>query len=114
MFARSVGTTAPYEVLEVSDVSQEVAFDGLCVCVLLTRTQIHVPLWVQTDDHIATVNPNDYIIGDLNGVVCIPHELIKDTIAILGPRTAADHEIARDIQAGMKFSEARRRHRAPK
>ena len=68
---------------------------------------------VQTDDHIVTVNPNDYIVGDLNGVVCIPQKLIKDTIAILGPRAAADHEIARDIQAGMKFSEGRRRHRAP-
>ena len=83
------------------------------MCILLTRTQTNVPLWVQTDDHVVTVNPNDYIIADLNGVVCIPQKLVKDTVAVLGPRAAADRKIARDIQAGMKFSEARRRHRVP-
>lgn len=59
-----------------------------------------------------TIRPGDYIIGDLNGVVCIPLELVPQTLTLLEPLAKADHSISQDLRAGVKFAEASRTHRA--
>ncbi|KAJ9647381.1 hypothetical protein H2204_000009 [Knufia peltigerae] len=38
---------------------------------------VNVPVTVRVEDQDMTIRPGDYIIGDLNGVVCIPLELIS-------------------------------------
>lgn len=52
------------------------------------------------------VNTEDYIIGDLNGVVCVPRVMVKDTITLLVGREEPFRRIAEDIEAGAKFAKA--------
>jgi regulator of RNase E activity RraA len=66
---------------------------------------------LQTDEQDATINAGDYLIGDLNGVVCLPKELAEKAIALMAPQVEADLKIAADIQKGMKFTEASKKHR---
>lgn len=67
---------------------------------------MNVSLRLRTDEHTLTINPDDYIVGDLNGVVCVPRALVKDTTALLLVRAEADRRIALEIEAGAKFAEA--------
>lgn len=52
------------------------------------------------------------MIGDLNGVVCLPKDLAEKAIALMGPQVEADLKIAADLQKGVKFSEASKKHRS--
>ncbi|KAK9318919.1 RraA-like protein [Lipomyces orientalis] len=92
VFARDVGTASPYEVARVSG--------------------INVPLQVRNEGQDITVNPGDYIIADLNGVVCLPVELAEQAIALIAPQVYADGRITEDIKGGMLFIEASKKHRA--
>ncbi|KIN05084.1 hypothetical protein OIDMADRAFT_50907 [Oidiodendron maius Zn] len=91
VFARDVGTAAPYEIAVVSGVN--------------------VPVKLRSDEQDITINPGDYIIGDLNGIVCLPRELAEKAVSLLAPQAEADRLIALDIQAGVKFAEASKKHR---
>jgi regulator of RNase E activity RraA len=66
---------------------------------------------LQTELQDATIRAGDYLIGDLNGVVCLPKELAEKAIALMGPQAEADLKIAADLQKGMGFSEASKKHR---
>ena len=57
------------------------------------------------------VRPNDYIIGDLNGVVCLPAELAQEAIELMADIQAADARVAADILQGRGFVEASQMHR---
>ncbi|KFX90835.1 hypothetical protein V490_06247 [Pseudogymnoascus sp. VKM F-3557] len=92
VFARDIGTASPYEVVTVSEVN--------------------VPVKLQTDGQNVTINPGDYLIGDLNGVVCLPRELAKEAVPLMAPQVEADRKIASDIQAGMTFMEASKKNRS--
>lgn len=59
----------------------------------------------------AIVRPSDYIVGDLNGVVCIPRSLVAQVLEILPKIVKADELVAADIDSGAGFVEATRRHR---
>lgn len=59
----------------------------------------------------AVVSPDDYIVGDLNGVVCIPRSLIAQVLKILPKIVKADELVAADIDGGAGFVEATMRHR---
>ncbi|KAG4414848.1 hypothetical protein IFR04_011986 [Cadophora malorum] len=74
VFACDVGTASPYEVVRVS--------------------AINVPVQLQSPDQDATINPGDYLIGDLDGVV------------------EADIKVAEDLDRGVSFGEASKKHRA--
>jgi regulator of RNase E activity RraA len=78
---------------------------------LILGLQVNVSVKLQTDEQDATINPGDYLIGDLNGVVCLPKKLAEKAVALMAPQVAADEKIAADIQAGMTFTEASKKHR---
>lgn len=69
---------------------------------------------LQTEDQEAIIRSGDYIIGDLNGVVCLPKELAEQTIALIGEQVEADVKMAKAIQKGMKFVDASKKYRAVK
>jgi hypothetical protein len=79
---------------------------------ILMLGKVDVPVKLQTDEQDVTINPGDYIIGDLNGVVCLPQELAEKTVALLPLQAEADHLVAQDIQAGIKFTDASKKRRA--
>lgn len=92
MFARDVGTTAPNEVVRVG--------------------QINGPLQLQSEDQDATIHPGDIIVGDLNGVVCIPQSLAEKVVELIPSQVEADEKVAEDIQNGRTVAEAMKEHRS--
>lgn len=72
---------------------------------------MNVPVKLRSDEQNVTINPGDYLIGDVNGVVCLPRELVDKALPLIGPQVEADQKIAAEIQAGMTFVEASKKHR---
>ena len=58
------------------------------------------------------INPGDYLVADLNGVICIPQELVEKVVALIPSQVEADERIAKDLQAGRNFVESTKEHRA--
>ena len=52
------------------------------------------------------------MVADLNGVICIPQELVDKVVALIPSQVEADERIARDLQARRSFVDASREHRA--
>lgn len=104
-----MGTAAPYEVVVVAGVRIGPFPIHLP---LLTDIQVNVPVKLRSEEQNVTVNPGDYIIGDLNGVICLPRELAEKAVALLAPQAEADRLIAIDLQAGVKFADASTKNRA--
>lgn len=52
------------------------------------------------------------MIGDLNGVVCIPRHLAEKVVDLIPSQVEADEKIAADIKAGRSVQEAMKEHRA--
>lgn len=92
VFARDVGTTAPQEVLRVGEVN--------------------VPLRLQSQEQDAVVWPGDYLVGDLNGVVCLPKGLAVKAVALMESQVRADGRIKMDLAEGISFGESCKVHRA--
>ncbi|KAA6410812.1 MAG: hypothetical protein FRX48_05122 [Lasallia pustulata] len=92
VFARDVGTTAPSETLEVC--------------------RINRPVLLNSEEQEVAIYPGDYLIGDLNGVVCLPKALAEKAVGLMASQVEADERIARDIKQGRSFAEASREHRA--
>lgn len=67
---------------------------------------------LQSEDQEAVIQPGDFIIGDLNGVVCLPQGLAEKAIDLMASQVEADEKIARDLKAGKTFTEASKEHRA--
>ena len=74
--------------------------------------KINVPVRLQSEDQDATIFPGDYLIGDLNGVVCLTKGLAEKAIALMASQVEADEKIAGDIRNGRTFQEASKEHRA--
>jgi 4-hydroxy-4-methyl-2-oxoglutarate aldolase len=55
----------------------------------------------------ARVNPGDLMTGDANGVVVIPRERESAVIALAEQIHAAEEEICRAVESGMRLDEAR-------
>lgn len=91
MFARDLGTTAPYELVKV------------------VATQTSVKL--QSAEQDMTLSSEDLIIADLNGVVMIPRDLIEQVIPLIQPQVDADERMAEAIKGGMSFTEAGKKFR---
>ena len=117
VFAQDIGTTAPQELLRVESVSSHPRW------VFTTRmskkqlianpnSQINTPVALSSPHQSATINPGDYLIGDLNGVVCIPKHLAGQVVDLIPSQAAADQEIANDLGRGRMFAEASKKHRA--
>lgn len=71
-----------------------------------------MPVQLQSEDQDATIHPGDYLIGDLNGVVCLPRALAERAIALIPSQVEADELIAADINHGIPFAAASKERRA--
>ena len=91
VFARDVGTAPPYELVKV--------------------VGVNVPVKLQTDEQDMTINPGDYVVGDLNGVVVLPKELAEEALPLMAKQAEADSQMALEIQKGMSFGEASKKFR---
>ncbi|OPB45616.1 hypothetical protein A0O28_0078260 [Trichoderma guizhouense] len=91
VFARGIGTNA----------AAEVCFPS----------QINVPVRLNSTGQEAWIRPADILIGDLNGVVCIPKEALKSCLEILPDIVNADTKCAEDILKGQSFAEVLRKHK---
>jgi regulator of RNase E activity RraA len=73
---------------------------------------VNVPIKLQTLEQDVVINPGDYIIGDVNGVVCLPKELAEKVVDLIPSQVEADAMISRDIKEGALFVEASKKYRA--
>lgn len=91
VFARDIGTAPPYEKVKVR--------------------AVNVPVKLQASEQDTTIRPGDYLIGDANGVVLLPRELALQALPLMAKQVEADDKMAEDIQKGMSFVEASKKHR---
>lgn len=73
--------------------------------------KVNVPVEIESEDYVNTVTPEDYIVGDMNGVVCIPKTLLNKVLPLLKAGAEADGSIASAIKLGSSFAEASKKYR---
>lgn len=73
---------------------------------------MNVPVNLQTDEQDMTINPGDYLIADINGVVVLPKELAEKAIPLMAKQVEADSKMAVAIEQGMSFTEASKKFRS--
>jgi len=88
MFAKGVGTTAGGEVCRPSEIN------------------VPVQLSSEIQKAATTINPGDFIIADLDGVVCCPKDLVQRVLEVIPAIAAADAKCGEAIKAGMSVEEA--------
>ncbi|KAK1763920.1 RraA-like protein [Phialemonium atrogriseum] len=91
VFARDVGTAPPKELVRV--------------------VEVNVPVKLQSSEQDITINPGDYLMGDLNGVVVIPKDLAQKTLPLMRKQVEADSNMAVEINMGVTFTEAAKKFR---
>lgn len=91
LFAKSVGTTA-----------------GGAVC---RPSEVNVPVRLNSDVQDVWIKPDDYIIADLNGVVCLPQELAEQVLEAIPAIAEADAKCAEAIKGGGSVETAFREFR---
>lgn len=74
--------------------------------------QINAPVKLQSEDQDATISPGDYLIGDINGVVCLPKALAEKVVALIPSQVEADERMAKALMQGKPFEQASKEHRA--
>ena len=72
---------------------------------------INVPVKLSSPYQDITVNPGDYIVADLNGVVVMPQDLAERAVQLIQPQVDADEKMAEVIKGGMSFTEASKKFR---
>lgn len=83
LFARSVGTTAGGEVCRPSEVN--------------------VPVYLNSSDQDACIQAGDYLVVDLNGVVCLSQELAEQVLDLIPAIAEADTKCAEAIKGGISL-----------
>lgn len=68
-------------------------------------SEINVPIKLNSAIQEAWVVPGDYIVADLNGVVCIPEALLEDTLRAIPGIVEVDKRCADGIKRGRKVEE---------
>lgn len=86
-----MGTAPPYELVKV--------------------TAVNEPVELQSDVQSMLINPGDYLIADLNGVVVLPAELAEQALPLMEKQVQADSQMAKAIENGMGFMEASKKFR---
>jgi len=57
------------------------------------------------------INSNDIIVGDLNGVVCVPQQFLDQVLELIKKQLETDTKVKEDLLKGVTISEAFKRHR---
>lgn len=52
------------------------------------------------------IEPGDYIMADVNGVVCIPRAELQKVLQLMPSQVAADELVMEDLKAGRAFAES--------
>ncbi|KAL2213482.1 RraA-like protein [Sarocladium strictum] len=86
VFARDVGTAAPYGAVKV--------------------TAVNIPVELQDTETKVVISPGDYLMGDLNGVVVLPREMAEQAIPLMEKQIAVDAQMAVALKGNMSFTEA--------
>ena len=73
---------------------------------------VNVPVRLQSEDQESTIHPGDIIVGDLNGVVCIPSRLAEEVLRLMPSQVEADEKVAKAISEGREVGEAMKEYRA--
>jgi len=64
------------------------------------------------DSHVeATISPGDWIVGDLNGVICVSKSIASQVIELLPQHGEAESKVDADIDKGVLFAVASKEHR---
>ncbi|KAL9009441.1 MAG: hypothetical protein Q9173_005531 [Seirophora scorigena] len=91
VFARDTSTVSPQEKLHVGEVNR--------------------PVTLQSDEQPEVViRPGDYLVGDVNGVVCLPQHLAEKVLALIPSQVEADKRIGVEIDNGGNFAELMLQH----
>lgn len=69
-------------------------------------SEINVSVTLQSAVQDSTIHPGDYIIADLDGVVCLPSDVAEQVLEIIPKIAKADHLSAEAIRNGMSVQEA--------
>ncbi|CAJ0769750.1 4502_t:CDS:2, partial [Entrophospora sp. SA101] len=77
-------------------------------------TTLNQPV-ILNGDHNPTIviNPNDIIVGDLDGVVCIPSGLLDEVIKLCKKYVVMDENVRQELLKGSSIVEAFSLHRPP-
>ena len=67
---------------------------------------------LNSEDQDAIIHPGDILIGDVNGVVCLPQSLAEKALDLIQSQVDADKKVEADIQKGRPVAEAMKEHRA--
>lgn len=59
----------------------------------------------------ATISPGDWIVGDLNGVICVPKSIVSQVVELLPQLGDAEIKVEADIDQGVSFAVASKAHR---
>ncbi|KAI4224685.1 MAG: hypothetical protein LQ349_007193 [Xanthoria aureola] len=93
VFARGMSTVSPQEKLRVGEVNCRVS--------------------LQSPEQLDTIiSPGDYLIGDIDGVVCLPQALAEQVVALMPSQVVADEGIMGALKNGGSFTNASKEHRA--
>lgn len=67
----------------------------------------------QTDPSFppTTVNPGDYILADIDGVVVVAPSLVDQVLELAAKGREVDGRVAADLKQGVSVAEAFKRHR---
>lgn len=57
------------------------------------------------------ISPGDILVGDLNGIVVCPENLLEQAIPLIRPQVEADEKMAEAIKSGTSFTEAGKKFR---
>ena len=57
------------------------------------------------------VHPRDIIVGDEDGVVCVPPELVERVVELCAKRKEQDERVLEAVQGGLTMEESMRRFR---
>lgn len=80
--------------------------------------EVQVPVAVNADSQqhgglpVVTVNPDDFLVADDDGVVCVPKQLEKEVLRLASKGREVDARCLRDIQSGIGVAESFRRYRS--
>jgi hypothetical protein len=84
---------------------------SLSLIVFCLRIQVNVPVTFHDYRVESTISPGDWIVGDLNGVICVPKSIAPQVVELLPQLGEAESKVEADIDQGMSFAVASKKHR---
>jgi regulator of RNase E activity RraA len=52
------------------------------------------------------IRPNDYLMGDINGVLVLPREMVEEVLKMMKVRAEKDEKVRAALDRGREFKEA--------